>query len=705
MQSFADPDRLGSWRLLDPIGRGASSVVYRAEHELTKARAAVKVLVAFGISEERLERFHREARLAARINDPHIVRVYDAGQEGPYHYIVYELVEGASLGKLLKTRGALPTAAALKIARHVARALCAIHKEKLVHRDLKPDNILIDQNGTAKLADLGLGKDLAVPSMTVSDQIMGTPFYMAPEQARSSKNVDHRADQYALGATLYHALTGVEPFSGDSALAIMQKHITDPVEPVRSRRPEVHPEFAALVERLLSKEPSERFPAPDELSETLERLAGVIGDFDLRQLLADTQPETTILTAPGPTRKQDESAPSETKKQTQSDTRDFDTQIYRQEVSSSAPERKTGAEASERRPSHIAGRLNARRRKKTLVGLALGALAAGLLTTGVVLLSTHLRSTSRPEAAPSQKPLPEAPGGTVFLVEESAGVHKPTGLPRRLINRKDGGALLLVPGGTYLMGYGEPTLLWGPPHSVTVESFYLGETEVTNEQFLRFVRATGYAERPSTWEERDPPFPPERARYPVCGVSWRAASAYARWAGGRLPTEVQWERAARGEDGRLYPWGPSYQPGRAQDASALGFKPGGPESFIAWRMRLKAERGDDFLKKGLGTAPAGSYRAGAGPYGHLNLAANVAEWTADDFHLYPGNHSPSEVLPSPDAGPVKVVRGNSWWYDSPLVPGSVLRSWLEASGGTRSDVGFRVAFPVPSFLSGKAPKR
>ena len=679
MEFFSDLKKLGSWRLSRALGRGASSIVYMARHEITKVRGAAKVLVSMDLEGGRLERFQREAELAARIRHPHVVAALDAGREGPFHYIVYEFVDGENLGTILKRRPRLPQEAVLTVAEHIASALAAIHEQKLIHRDIKPDNILIDRKGSAKLADLGLGKDLTAPSLTVTDQIMGTPYYMAPEQAKNSKNVDHRADIYSLGATLYHALAGEELFTGDSALSVMQRHLTDPVFPLREKRSDLDPDFCAVVEKMLEKDPDKRFSSAKELLNALKetKRKRSLAAFPLERLVAKNE-ETVIVSAAKP-----ESSgvrPGDT------------TRVEPPPPKAAGPreaEKPEGRERDrefDRKPSPWGG---------SVKGLVAGGLTLAALILGVLLVS---RSLYRGHGTEGRKPS-SAPGGKTTVsgsrleVVSGSGTDPGTGLPLKVVNTKDGSELVLIPGGKFTMGSNKGSLVWQPPHQMELTPFYLGVLEVTNEKYLKFVVATGHRPLPSTWNDAEPFFPPARRKHPVAGIDWESAREYAVWAGLRLPTEAEWERAARDDDGRLFPWGNEWELGLAQDAAMLGFPTGSAESLVSWHLRIPTERGEEFLTKGLGSVEAGSLKRGASPYGCLNMAANVAEWTADYFEPYPQSPAPASLFPPPRTE--HVIRGNSWWHDSPDRPAAVLR-WSLPRG--RFDVGFRVAATPPDEL-------
>jgi eukaryotic-like serine/threonine-protein kinase len=266
--------QLGSYLILDQIGTGGMGQVYLAEHARMRRLVALKVLPVFSSDDHvARERFFREARAAGTLDHPNVVRVFDLCQEGKLLYLVMEYVEGASLQSIVGRHGPLPVEAACHYARQVAFGLQHAHELGFVHRDIKPANLLIDRLGVAKILDLGLVRSEADREAALTKQldnrILGTADYVAPEQAINSSDVDIRADIYSLGATLYFLLTGRTLFpEGRTAQKLVWQQIKEPV-PVERLRPEVSPELAGVVNRMLRKKPAERFQTPAEVFEAL----------------------------------------------------------------------------------------------------------------------------------------------------------------------------------------------------------------------------------------------------------------------------------------------------------------------------------------------------------------------------------------------------------------------------------------------------
>ena len=254
------------YELEELVGTGGMSSVYRAHDRLLERDVALKVLhQRFLADGEQVERFRREARAVAQLSHPNIVTVIDRGEQDGRQYIVFEYVDGENLKALVEREGPLPERDAIELALQVARALGFAHEQGLVHRDVKPQNVLLNDGGDTKVTDFGIARSLDVHGgLTQTGTVMGTSDYIAPEQARGSR-VDAQSDVYSLGAVLYELLTGEVPFKGDNFVAVAMRHINEPPPSVRERRPELSPCVDAVVRRAMAKEPRDRFRSMDEL--------------------------------------------------------------------------------------------------------------------------------------------------------------------------------------------------------------------------------------------------------------------------------------------------------------------------------------------------------------------------------------------------------------------------------------------------------
>ena len=257
----------GRYRLETKIGSGGMGTVWRATDEVLGRTVAVKILHEGLASDAAFaERFRREARAAASLAHPNVVAVYDTG-EADVPFIVMEYVEGESLHNVLRRRGPLPIEDTARIARSVLAALAHAHSRGLIHRDMKPANVLFDAStGQAKVVDFGIAKGLEETGggLTRTSGLIGTAAYLSPEQV-SGREATHASDLYAVGCMLYCCLAGEPPFGGPTAIAIAMRHLRDPVAPLRPRRPDIPNDFEQVVLRALEKEPARRFTSAQEM--------------------------------------------------------------------------------------------------------------------------------------------------------------------------------------------------------------------------------------------------------------------------------------------------------------------------------------------------------------------------------------------------------------------------------------------------------
>jgi serine/threonine protein kinase/formylglycine-generating enzyme required for sulfatase activity len=294
---------LGGCILKTKLGQGGMGAVYKARHVGLDIDVAVKVVPQYLVrrSPQFVERFQREARAAARLDHPNIVKVHNVGQEKGYHFMVMEYVEGESLRQRLDREGRLDIETALSILQQILQALISAHGKGIVHRDIKPDNILLkeipreegalishdsqldfgkprDTLLVAKLADLGLAKvtDTESQGFTLSGFMLGTVDYMAPEQAEDAKNVDQRVDIYSLGCTLYAMLTGKKPFPGTSVMQVMLKHVSEPFPDIRQEQPDLPAELGQMLLKMAAKKPKDRYQSAADVMDALGSLTATI---------------------------------------------------------------------------------------------------------------------------------------------------------------------------------------------------------------------------------------------------------------------------------------------------------------------------------------------------------------------------------------------------------------------------------------------
>ncbi|HNT53276.1 MAG TPA: bifunctional serine/threonine-protein kinase/formylglycine-generating enzyme family protein [Anaerolineaceae bacterium] len=637
--------RLGRYVIDAQLGSGAYADVYRAQDEALKRLVALKVLKpALIADEEAFGRFMQEAQVAAQLFHPHIATVLDVGQAEGYYFIAMRYVDGPALAQLLEQKGPLPWDQAAKICTQIGQALEFAHGRGLVHRDIKPQNILVSPTEGAILTDFGLVRAMEASNMaTRTGALIGTPPYIAPE-VWQGQPATAAADQYALACVLYEMLTGRPLFTGPSPWAIMQRHSNPPELP--DQWPAGCPAgLSGILQRALAKQPEARYPTIAALMAEIE--AAPEAEKALRQEKAagqehlDTRhPAAGLKQPPGSTQPISAAAgqqaaaepdPQAVEKPGLSEPPQ-DVRHLLPETHPNPEEQPTNPGVSLHKPAVDDGGQQAStrpeprpaRRKKNLPKWALGLL--GLVGLGILILFLRLLGWFDP------------PPPRVTIVNSSTPPDC-TSAGTGWISPVDGMTLVCVPAGHFLMGSSMLDFSADsdekPQHRVSLDAYWMDQTEVTNAQYARCV-AAGACRAPESVasNHRDNYYGnSEYANYPVIYVSWDDAVDYCTWAGRELPSEAEWEKAARGTDGRIYPWG-----NQAPNSGLLNFY---------------GNIGD--------TTAVGSYPDGASPYGALDMAGNVWEWTAD---WYDGNYYSSQTTWRNPSGPVsgeaRVLRGGSW---------------------------------------------
>jgi serine/threonine protein kinase len=289
----------GRYKLEAKLGSGGMSTVYLARDATLDRQVAVKVMHReMSEQPDQLERFRQEARAVAKLSHPNVVAVIDAGEDGGHPYIVFEYVEGETLKQRIARIGALDPQEALAYAIEIARGLTVAHARKMIHRDIKPQNVLIDAEGRAKLTDFGISRQLEQDGMTATGRVLGTTDYVAPEQAMGQA-VDQRSDVYSLGVVLYEMLIGQVPFHADSQVGVAMKHVNEDLPDVQQRRPEVSAAAALVVERATAKDPAKRY---QEVGEMIDDLSTAL-EVEAARAGSTTGEATSILDAVPPAKR------------------------------------------------------------------------------------------------------------------------------------------------------------------------------------------------------------------------------------------------------------------------------------------------------------------------------------------------------------------------------------------------------------------
>ncbi len=593
---------LGDFELLRELGRGGMGVVYLARQKGLEREVAVKVLVEGpGTTPVAVERFHREARSAARLRHPGIVQVFADGQAGNVHWFAMEFVPGHDLareielqrgGQLLEGQGPfLPRlgepqhlVSVARVCADLADALHFAHKSGLVHRDVKPHNVLVQPDGRVQLADFGLVRDELLGSLTLTGEIAGTLPYMSPEQARVRKSpIDHRTDVYSLGVVLYELTTLQRPFEGATPAEVLTRITNDVPRGLRRLNRRVPRDLETICGQAMAKDPRARYADAKALADDLRRF--------LAHEAIEAKPPTLFERARARVWR------------------------HRRPVAAGAllacglgfgswwtlrgvragEQAELWLEARDERGAPLAGRA-AVRPLEPLTGLAGEARDLGALPLAGVAL---------------------APGYQRIVLELDGGVREYTrlleaGRSLELVARirteaADDAGMIRVEGGTLHLRDGIP-LSPLEDRPVQVAPFLLDACEVSNADYRRFLRATRHPE-PDHWDEvREG----EHDELPVVEVGWRDALAYAEWAGKRLPSLAEWMWAARGAEGRLFPW-PDAEPGVYRGNTR--------------HARVLVEDRDGFAAYLASATSVRSHPEARSASGLFHLLGNVSEWT------------------------------------------------------------------------------
>jgi serine/threonine protein kinase len=627
--------RLGRYEIVSEIGRGGMGIVYRGVDTALGRTVAIKTisLSGQGTTEEAQQlraRLIREAQAAATLSHPNIVTVHDVGQEGDNTYVVMEYVQGGTLDYVLSSPGGpRSTEAMLKLLEDVAHALDYAHAHGIVHRDVKPANIFVQENGGVKLGDFGVAKVTWSRTMTEAGTLTGSPHYMAPEQLKGER-VTGRTDQFALAAVAYRLLTGRKPFDSDTFASLASKILFEEAPSPAVYGIRLGPEAEKILAKGMSKNPADRFANCTEFVDALK-------DAALHAAAAPQPPEQPTQTLPPQT---------------------------------VAPPRRgwiVGAGIAVLALVIAAGMFywlrppRAERTESARTGSSAG-------STKDISVQPNDRADIKKSADTRliETKADTTPADIGRIEKKLTSKTSGAGLLRALGQRlspKDGLVYVRVPAGRFRMGCvaasGQPPCeeLELPAHDVILtKDFWIGQTEVTVEAYQHFAQATGTGMPPppggeSYWRE---------PKQPMLNVTWEEAGAYCKWAGGRLPTEAEWEYAARaGTPGPYY--------GKPDD--------------IAWYSGDRGTGNSDYQPH-----PVGQKAPNA--LGLHDMHGNAQEWVRETLEPYDANEATDPAGTA--AGSNHVMRGGG--FSASL---RSLRVYFRYRGSSRSsEYGLRCVLPA-----------
>ncbi|MBI3359630.1 MAG: SUMF1/EgtB/PvdO family nonheme iron enzyme, partial [Chloroflexi bacterium] len=535
-------------------------------------------------------------------------------------------------------------------------------------------------------------------SHTVTGAVIGTPLYMSPEQGRGDPS-DERSDIYSLGVILYEMATGVVPFTGDTPISVMMKHVTEPLRSPLAVNPDIPPLLAQVIETALAKNPADRFATAEAMSAALTLVKARLPATKPpgRASPSPSDPATVIespvpaATTPAPRRVESGRRPEAAQAASVSSARAQPAErvsapppvIAEPRVATPmrpvpSPARAPGMPQAEAKPP--AGRSWMTIGAVAIVGVCLlAAIVAGVFaiprltgSANTPVPTTGLATSAPGVLATAPQIATIAPTGTPGQVAHATG----TALPAVTDTPPAVEGMIEIPAGEFIRGSDSAGAESRPQRRIALKAFLIDKTEVTNAQFAEFVKATGHktyfeslgrtkniwsVPRPNTAADSLP-------EYPVVFITWDDAHAFCKWAGKRLPTEAEWEKAARGADGNIFPWGNDFDPARSNSA----LNPNSPN----------------------GTMPVGSFPDGASPFGVLDMSGNVWEYVSD---WYSGTYfaiSPDADPPGPASGSGQVLRGGGWFNDKQIHLSAIFRDRGTPDFGDEA-TGFRCAKDAP----------
>ncbi|MEW6359205.1 MAG: SUMF1/EgtB/PvdO family nonheme iron enzyme [Planctomycetota bacterium] len=674
--------QLAHYQILEKLGEGGMGTVYRARNLSLNKAVALKVLpeILTRRDPKFVERFRREAQAAAQLDHPNVVPVHFVGEDRGLHFIEMALVKGKTLGQVFRRGEQLTLEEAIRIIQEVSRGLAFAHKRGVIHRDVKPDNIMIDTEGRVMISDFGLAKSVTEETgLTLTGQIVGTPFYMSPEQC-DGKTADTRSDIYSLGVSFFEAVTGHKPFDGKTLMSVMYQHKNQAMPSPKQYNPKTPDAVCRIISKMTAKDPANRYQTCEEIIADLARIriqdrlrflghiirlaacllvlaTSAVGIYYLLNRPEVQEAVDWVKDAPKPPPDQGQAPSGE-------------------------PSPKTEGKAGEPIPEPTP---TAPPDDTTRPGIVV--VEPPILRPGpeLVMRPTPARpEPSPPAATPVVKPIVEPPKPG----PQKPGQAKPEPARPRL---PDG--MVLIPQGRFLLGDKNVSNA-GPQREIVLDAFLIDIHEATNEEYRKFVQVTKHP-APEYWTNGM--YPEGKGDHPVTHVSWRDATAYCEWAGKRLPTEAEWEKACSwdGERGikRVYPWGNEFDRGRCNCIYDLGCPEDDVQRWVpVWLFGSSRE---GICALGGNTTPAVSPQDDVSTWGVRGMGGNVSEWCADWFEPDHYKRAVSHNPAGPAFGTLRVVRGGNWFSPKEEIQAAYRRGIDPHTQG--SLIGFRCAqnYPAP----------
>ncbi|HYW72337.1 MAG TPA: bifunctional serine/threonine-protein kinase/formylglycine-generating enzyme family protein [Pyrinomonadaceae bacterium] len=645
------------YRIIRELGHGGMGAVYEAIDQRVSCVVALKETL-IGKDSMARQAFEREAALLANLRHPGLPKVMDYFSEGAGEFLVMEFIPGHDLAELMDLRsGPFPESQVLQWADGLLKVLEYLHSRQppIVHRDVKPSNLKVTGDGELFLLDFGLAKGAAgqMPTLMSDQSVVGyTPIYSPLEQIHG-RGTDPRSDLYAFGATLYHMLTGSAPADAPARYAAIEEDEGDPLRPPRELNPQLSRAVSDIVLKAMSISRRHRQTSAAEIRAAFKQATagGRNSQQQVRMLEAETLRQDKKRRAADDARRTPSAASLPA-------TTPYQEQPQIEPTIQSAP----GSKASEPPapatiPAPFVPQSAPRARPDQFTNSSVAVesrLSRRLIVTVVVaiplLIGVILWIWNYSGVGPANRNNPGNANQTLI-----AGDNKPN-------SPQAPAGMTYIPGGEFMMGRDDGDEYERPAHQVTVKPFFIDVHEVTLGDYMKFVRATGHAYTlmPSQNE----------LQHPASQITWDDASAYAKWAGKRLPKEEEWEFAARGTDGRRYPWGNEWNKNLANVDRANG--------------RIES----------LGVF------AGQSPFGVYDMIGNVWEWTASELTAYPGGQLPAQLAADADLGAVfknhqlKVIRGGAYDSDQNTATTTYRRGYPSRGHFDYSKMGFRCAQDV-----------